>query len=435
MFKLKAELKPQNNKLTSFFPINTKDRKGIFDWDIVLGHFVKYAYRKSVASNQFEQFKLKCKERFESKLDEPQFWQHLEKMYFSGDELYKISPELLLFKAQDIKGSSANKRLGDLFLNLLQDHHLQESPSLSLNFLEKELVETFNSFTVSGSKAGTVSKAPTEVPYLPFLRELFIEDLDFIASKPKYFIENITDFLKLYAFLYTAQLTLNLSEWRAGAPTAKPCYFILDTEKASDERSYVKSYGYRQLAKNFDKIFPYLAMNESLQDPASVKQPLWSINCLEDTEGVLDALNAYALAFKDERQLGIDIKEASSVADAVDNLLGLFYAQFGRSETRHEVNVHFCKAIESELCGHFVQNRGRAGRVLVFNQDYILLLTNIVIGNRVRLRFHELLKEFEARGVFFDKQTQKVLVNFYERIGNVERMSDSGDAVYVRKTV
>ncbi|MER0461339.1 DNA phosphorothioation-dependent restriction protein DptG [Aeromonas caviae] len=27
------------------------------------------------------------------------------------------------------------------------------------------------------------------------------------------------------------------------------------------------------------------------------------------------------------------------------------------------------------------------------------------------------------------------LVSFYERMGNVERMSDSGDAVYVRKTL
>lgn len=435
MFKLKAELKPQNNKLTSFFPINTKDRKGIFDWDIVLGHFVKYAYRKSVASNQFEQFKLKCKERFESKMDEPQFWKHLEKMYFSGDELYKISPELLLFKAQDIKGSSANKRLGDLFLNLLQDHHLKESPNLSLNFLERELVDIFNSFTVSGSKAGTVSKAPTEVPYIPFLRELFVKDLDFIASKPKYLIENITDFLKLYAFLYTTQLTLNLSEWRAGVPTAKPCYFILDTEKASDERSNVKNYGFRQLAKEFDKVFPYLAMNESLQDGTAVKQPLWSITSLEGTPGALDALNAYAVDFKKDRQLDTDINEASSIAEAVDNLLALFCAQFGRGETRHEVSVHFRKAIESELCGHFVQSRGRAGRVLVFNQDYILLLTNTVIGERERLRLHELLQEFQSRGIFFDKQTQKVLVEFYERIGNVERMSDSGDAVYVRKTV
>ncbi len=87
------------------------------------------------------------------------------------------------------------------------------------------------------------------------------------------------------------------------------------------------------------------------------------------------------------------------------------------------------------MCGHFIQGRGRSGKVLVFNQDYLLLLTNIVIGKRDRLRLHELVMEFQSRGVFFDKQTQKVLVNFYERIGNVERMSDSGDAVYVRKTV
>ena len=39
------------------------------------------------------------------------------------------------------------------------------------------------------------------------------------------------------------------------------------------------------------------------------------------------------------------------------------------------------------------------------------------------------------RGIYFDKQSQAEIVQSYERIGNVERMSDSGDAVYVRKTV
>ena len=434
MFKLKSELKPKKNE-ASFFPINTRDRKGIFDWEVILGHFIKHAYRKSIDNAQFEQFKLKCKENFKSKLDEPQFWHHLERIYFSGDELYKISPELLLFKAQDIKGNSANKRLGDLFLNLLQDHHLQKSPSLSLNFLEKELVETFNTFAVSGSEVGTVSRAPTERPYLPFLRDLFVQDLEFIASKPKYFIENITDFLKLYAFLYTAQLTLNLSEWRAGAPSHKPCYFILDTEKASNERTFIKNFGYRQLAKNFVKVFPYLAMNDSLQDNKAIKVPLWEITNFLEGEEVLGALNEYVLAFKKDRHLDTCITPATNIYEALETLLALFQAQFNRGESRHDVNVSYINAIESELCGHFVQSRGRAGRVLVFNQDYILLLTNIVIGKRDRLRLHELLKEFEARGIFFDKQTQKVLVEFYERIGNVERMSDSGDAVYVRKTV
>ncbi|MBL4575131.1 MAG: DNA phosphorothioation-dependent restriction protein DptG, partial [Opitutaceae bacterium] len=84
---------------------------------------------------------------------------------------------------------------------------------------------------------------------------------------------------------------------------------------------------------------------------------------------------------------------------------------------------------------HFIQSRGRAGKVLVINQDYLLLLTNISIGGSSKLRFHELLEAFKKRGVFFDKRSEQALIQFYERIGNVERMSDSGEAVYVCKTI
>ncbi|WP_269139938.1 DNA phosphorothioation-dependent restriction protein DptG [Psychrosphaera haliotis] len=136
------------------------------------------------------------------------------------------------------------------------------------------------------------------------------------------------------------------------------------------------------------------------------------------------------------RKFDMEVPIASDAHGALENLLNLSVKQFDKGESRHGVNTDYAKAIENELSGHFVQNRGRAGRVLVFNQDYILLLTNLAIGgDREQLRFHELVLEFEKRGVYFDKQSQKVLVEFYERIGNVDRMSDSGDAVYVRKTV
>ncbi len=83
----------------------------------------------------------------------------------------------------------------------------------------------------------------------------------------------------------------------------------------------------------------------------------------------------------------------------------------------------------------FEQARGSAGKVYVLNQDYLLLLTNLAIGDREKLRLHELLNEFKRRGVCLDKQSQAALVELYERLGNVERMSDSGDAVYVKKTI
>ena len=79
--------------------------------------------------------------------------------------------------------------------------------------------------------------------------------------------------------------------------------------------------------------------------------------------------------------------------------------------------------------------RGRAGKVLVMNQDYLLLLTNLAIGLNQQLRFQELLQAFRARGVYFDKQSEQRLIDFYEHVGNVDRMSDSGDAVYVTGTI
>ncbi|WP_320408131.1 DNA phosphorothioation-dependent restriction protein DptG [Acinetobacter sp. 105-3] len=68
-------------------------------------------------------------------------------------------------------------------------------------------------------------------------------------------------------------------------------------------------------------------------------------------------------------------------------------------------------------------------------QSHLLLLTNLVIGKREKIRLYELIKELERRGIFFDKESRKALVEFYERLGNVEKMSDSGDAIYVKKTI
>ncbi|MPN63723.1 hypothetical protein SDC9_211489 [bioreactor metagenome] len=58
-----------------------------------------------------------------------------------------------------------------------------------------------------------------------------------------------------------------------------------------------------------------------------------------------------------------------------------------------------------------------------------------MIGQREKLRLYDVIRELEFRGIFFDKESRKALVSFYERLGNVEKMSDSGDAIYVKKTI
>ncbi|MCP1318066.1 DNA phosphorothioation-dependent restriction protein DptG [Halomonas sp. 707B3] len=109
---------------------------------------------------------------------------------------------------------------------------------------------------------------------------------------------------------------------------------------------------------------------------------------------------------------------------------------FGTKGTnQNDVNNRYVNAFVNEIAPHFVQVRGRSGRVLTISQDYLLLLTNLAIGSRKQVQFQELLQEFRKRGVWFDRQSEQAIIRFLERIGNVERMSDSGDAVYVRKTL
>lgn len=420
-----------------YFPIRAGDRnkKGMFEWSSVIGHVVKTSYRKILIDDEnLETFKEQCKTAFLTKLDEADFWQTLEDMYFEGDELYKISPQFLLFKLQKKgKGASPSERLGNVYSSLLADFFFEQRPKSTLNFLEQQLLEELEKIMESKADPKNVVN---EAPYLPFMSQHFRQDMQFLGQRPKYMLSVLPEFLKLYGHLYASQLALNLRDWRSGEPTSKPNYFILDSEKASDERTLVKNNGYKQINSAFYAVFPFISMNEALQSKDNKQLPIWSLaKNIAQYPGSAVLLNNFAAAFKEQRNLDTELESSDDPLIALDDVLKLARAQFKRGETRHEINNDYVKSIQSELCGEFIQRRGRAGNVLVLNQDYLLLLTNLSIGEQQNLRFHELIKAFESRGVYFDKQSQQLLIEFYERIGNVERMSDSGDAVYVSKTV
>ena len=126
---------------------------------------------------------------------------------------------------------------------------------------------------------------------------------------------------------------------------------------------------------------------------------------------------------------------AETLEDAFRHFIVLAIKQFESKGGRKTVNQNYVRELEKKVFADFIQFRGRAGNILALGQDQLLLLTNLAIGRNDKLRFFELLQEFQLRGFFFDNQSQQVLIEFFERMGNVERMSDSGEAVYVRKTV
>jgi len=422
-----------DNKLNSYFPVRTNDRRGDIDWGAVIGFVIKLIYREEIALQDVDEFREKCRADFTGKLDDSGFWEYLEKMYFDNDGIYKIIPEFLLFKVNKEKGNKLNTRLGKMYASLLQGEHIDEAPKAKLNFIEQNLVNVLNE-NINKIDGKDASININEHAYLPFLSRVLSRDLKLLSEHPKYFLGVLSQFVRLYAYLYTAQLALNIGGWREGEPFPKPVYFILDSETASAERTHIRDDGHQRVHSALYKIFPYLSMSESLQESKGYKYPLWYLaKNIDDTS--YEQLRNYAEAFKQERKLDYEVRDSGNIHDVLDDLLKIGESQFYKGQSRHGINNRYVEVIESELCNHFIKSRGRGGKVLVINQDYLLLLTNLSIGVNKKLRFHELLSEFKKRGVFFDKKSQQALIQFYERIGNVERMSDTGDAVYVCRTI
>lgn len=428
-------LSPQINSAATYFPVSARsDKSNEFDWEIVNRFFVGELFSISANERKLAQFQQLCKDHFLTKLSDPAMWQVIERIYFSQRNIKNISPEMQIFSGNwgdDANPAPAN-RIVSVLMTMLGDMRFNVSSGARLNFLEKEIRNAFiDAFKLGKSETTNTSSAP----YLPPLARIFRADLQFLLNKQHYFLIHLTHFLRFYVFIYTTQMALTINSWKDGEPKKlKDCYFILDSEKASKERSMLRDRGCKRVERGIESLFPVLSMSESLQDKGKGVVPLWALyQQLSDDD--LGKLMTYAEDFAKDRDLQFSKFNATRVDEAIEVLLELSKLQFGKNESRSAAGNKFTNFTKSELCRNFTRTRGSAGKVFVIDQEYLLLLTNLAIGEQGKLRLHELILEFQKRGVFFDRESQGALVEFYERLGNVERLSDSGDAVYVKATI
>jgi DNA phosphorothioation-dependent restriction protein DptG len=383
-----------------------------------------------------------CQTRLSSKIGNEQFESLLSKMYFENDAkgLYQSSPNFLLFK-NHIEGSVNTKHVSSVLGSMIDEHTRKLSiTSQGCNFLESELLDELSNFLIEKHYVSNVEN------YLPFLSDVFSKDFEFLCRYPNYFMQNTTAFLSLYNFLYSSQLALNIRNWRL-LPSSKPLFFILDTERASSERTNVRD----ALPSLLDKVadlFPTLSALEYLNQPDAKdpdtlsKYPLWRfyeylLNCEPDEQSeYLEVLVLFLNAYRGARKREQLANTPASIEETFEAIIKTAEEVFSQPRSNQlTVNKKVVLAFENEVARHFIQNRRRGGRVLIMNQDYLLMLTNIAIGNEEKIQLQQLVEEFKKRGVWFDQQSQQALIEFYERVGNLDRMSDSGDAVYVRKTI
>ncbi len=419
---------PNNNpSLISYFSLSTneKNAKDAFETDAIVGQLIGLQLKKQLAPNfQTEQFIDEVLEKFKLIMSSEEASELIREIYFSNKKLPTFSSLMHMsrpYKSLDTKTKKSLK----LFLQMLQPLDNVGLLHNDLNFLEQQIFDQFEKYIVINNNVVETNS------YVSYLDHYFTQDFNYLITNSKSFKNSIDSFLKFYLFVYSAQLTLNIQTTPLEEATLKPLYFILNHEQASTERKSIVKNGYKTLIEKTRYLFPYLSLLEFLSDVTENKDlKLFHLSSLDNTTENIQAIDNLTKMFREKRSLPTNqLLSSQTLDEACRYLLQSAFEQF-RTD-RKAVIDRFISAYEKQISGFFIQSRGRSGKVLVLDQDMILLLTNMAINTKEKLRFQDLLLEFEYRGVFFDPKSEDVLLELYERVGNIERKSDSGDAVYV----
>jgi DNA phosphorothioation-dependent restriction protein DptG len=439
------DIRPANTS-TYFLPI----RKGTGNYDPiqVAGRIVALLSQQKLKP-KFSEKKLKktALNTINGLLTNESVLPTIEAMYFNEESstLNKISPEFLLLSAEKMSRSSRSEKLTEIFTAFLTGA-MQNSMKIQappLDFIQEYIRQTLVHDFLDESKQSLLEQAPTE-PYLPFLARAFQKDVAFLAQRPRLLLSQLPNLVSLYTFLYCSQLALNIRNWQR-IPEPRPIYFILESERASLERNHIVDRGYKQLETAYKNVFPTLVILEYLNEalPSTAQHPpLWryweAISCYESSDELQRAIRHLYSNFATKRGLPQPSDAEANPMRLLDQLIDATNRMFQDKDNfsgQVRVNNQTFEKFRATAARPFIQQRGQLGRTLVINYDNLLLLTNLAIGNERDLSFQKLLAEFESRGIFFDRQTEPELIKIYERIGNIERMSDTGNAVKISKTL
>jgi DNA phosphorothioation-dependent restriction protein DptG len=430
----------EKNLIKHFYPFTREDYvpNKQYSFNEIIGLLIAYINSEQLKVFDFQLFKEKCINSFSAYIDdEEETINLLENLYFKEE---KINLDSLLIK-QIFLPSTKSKKVFEIFKDMINTKKINVDFESNSNFLEQIITNQFKKeFKSDNLKTSNTS-------YLPFLEKFFRKDLEFLNTNKHYFSKNLESFLELYLFIYCSQLALNLQPVKnaLSVPSSQELYFILNYETASNERKKVSEFGYKKLYDKAKYIFPYMSLLSIFSKV--LKNDNLKLYELEDifNNDDIELMRNFHIKFREAKKLPSNesLLPETNIKEVLTNIFNSTFEQFLEYNFQGKKNIverkgplnKVHKAFETQIAAPFLVNRKRAGKVLVMDQDRLILLTNIAIGEKKKVRFQELLTEFNNRGIYFDIKSQVELINVFEKVGNIERKSDSGDAVYVKTTI
>lgn len=452
-FKFTSSIKHNPKIPLELLPYNTRFKETQYNFREVIGEFIRLIGQKQlneVVNTEELMNKVLNSINFEEVHQRSEFKQMIKTLFIDeNNQLHLFHPQTLYYiNTVD----NENKKLATFLYNVLW---MQQQPWSMVNDTDhhSDLMSTLLFKSLPQLNKNT--KAHQNYSnIIPIVSELFIKDFTWLATKSELFTSQIEKLISYYYFLYVTQFARkNELLFKATDAEIQPVYFTFEGEERLSKTRVSYEFGWKSIERaigqtyahiNFLKMINFThpksadSNDSKLLSYQQIAEQVQMISVEEQTE-LEQQVDTLIEEYREK--LSGDIKwtqigtfNSSSQIPALQKLELLFHMidyQFinsSRSKPYDEFKqwfVHFCQKT-------FLKSRGRSGKMLILDTDYLLFLTKLMIKNEPKIRLKNLFVELETRGIIFDRDTQTAIVDYFEKLNLLEKKSDSGDAIYVK---
>ena len=267
---------------------------------------------------------------------------------------------------------------------------------------------------------------------LNFIVDVFKEDIEFILDKPNFIINNLSDIFAFYYFYYCSQMVLKLNQSLNEINLNKPThiYYLLDWEKASKSRKAISN-GYGIINNVRKTTYTKMIIIEHINTLIGTNGlfPSQILDLIED--GIIDnsefiqCMNDWTKYYCEKQNLNYYVYSKN-----FEDLLNILNKSISESLVLQQKNSYAMNLTNVAL-KYFIKRRGKYGYVLNFTKDLLYLITSLCIKYD-KIKLNDLFKEYERRGLFFDRYSKEEIINLLNTWNLIDKKSDSGDAQYVK---
>lgn len=363
----------------------------------------------------------------------------IDGVYFDENNLEIFHPKIFNYRMNE---DNDIKELANYLYNMLFD---EESISMGRKVYNTKPSNIAERLILRGMPKINIMKRVNinnALNLVPEITKVFKIDFNFICSKPNFFIENVEMLIEHYMGILTMQNALKLRDaFDAKDDEFAPVYFFVDWEQASKSRIAYEQ-GWRMLESKTKDLFAYTNLIEILN--TTVNDEKYSFTTLKSeyekmSSEELSLFETTVYEFIEEKKMILELgnikphrkyKEQFNCSEALNELTALLIE--AKNTGKGSAYTKYESHLKDLLKVRFLKARGSVGLTLNIRETELIFLTKLCINDQEKIRLNLLWYELEKRGIYFDKYTRIKVVEYFEKVGILEKKSDSGDAQYVR---